>query len=119
MDIFSTKKYFSFTKKLEPVKHTFGCRSPNSRGEGMWDGAFIYVMDKYDNVYSVFYMDGCEAKSDSKIRPYPEVVQKYNNYLKDGWIPMTPSDISITTGFYINETTSLTAPPLRKRWFFL
>ena len=73
----------------------FGCRSPDSKGEGMWDGAFVYIHQDMKSIGIVF-----ENKMDfiSNNLSIDNAYKIYYDFLKKEWIPMTIDDIRRTSG---------------------
>jgi hypothetical protein len=82
----------------------FGCRKPGTN-QGSWAGAFVYVEAGGNRRVSAFFQNNMDF-----IR-YPrsivEGLQAYKAYMDDeGWIPMTPTDITDTSGVIVDGTTA-------------
>lgn len=104
---------------MNPVMlHTFGCRSPKSKGVGKWDGAFVYCEGSNGYFLWIFpvtkkvagmFENGMDFIYDgSKGDTYEYSVKEYYKLISEGYIPMTPEDISQTAGLRIDNTTKLT-----------
>lgn len=76
----------------------FGCRSPESKGEGYWDGAYVYIHHKHLKVAVVFQNNVDFISNDLT---FDEGLKLYSDFLKKEWIPMTNQDITRTSGFII------------------
>lgn len=74
-----------------------GCRSPNSKGIGYWDGAFIFATKKYisEMVFGAFYINERDFIAHA---PTKETIRNYNKLIEDGWIDMSLEDIQLTAG---------------------
>lgn len=96
--------------------HAFGCRSPNSKGIGLWDGAFVYGQNTLTHNVGGLFEDGIDfvsSSNDSFEKVYNDAVSIYSKKITGGWIPMTSEDMSKTAGIIIDETTNLIPPELQ------
>ena len=78
----------------------FGCRSPESKGVGYWDGAYVYIQQNNITVAVVFQNNVDYISNELN---FDEGLKIYNDFLKKEWIPMTNEDITQTSGFIINN----------------
>lgn len=80
---------------MKGISKYFGCRSPNSKGVGCWDGAFVWVKSSDGKeVLGVF-----DNNMDHIGYPTEEQAKKeYDKYIKKGWKPMSEEDIKLTAG---------------------
>ena len=76
----------------------FGCRSPESKGYGHWDGAYVYIQQNNITVAVVFQNNIDFISNDLT---FDEGLKLYSDFLKKEWIPMTNDDITQTSGFII------------------
>jgi hypothetical protein len=84
--------------------HVFGCRSPQSKGSGFWDGAYVYASRGGTAVGAMF-----ENSMDYVGHPsLAEAVATYDRLIAKGWTPMGPEDLTKTSGVEIGRDTILT-----------
>lgn len=79
----------------------FGCRAPDSKGLGFWDGAFVYVDTTLASKTAKF-IRGCDYVGDLS---FDTAKTMYDKLLADGWSKMSKEDITKTSGVEICETT--------------
>lgn len=73
-----------------------GCRSPDSKGEGHWDGAFVFCIDTFKNEGTcALFEDGKDFIGSPGLAFH---IEEYNKYVSQGWIDMTINDIEKTSG---------------------
>lgn len=90
------------------VDRVFGCRSPNSKGVGYWDGAFVYCREGIKTVL-VYFEDGKDFINDGSVT-IKDGTRDYNNLISKGWLPMTNEDLMKTSGVRIDEHTNTNIP---------
>ena len=77
-----------------------GCRSPQSKGSGHWDGAFVFGFpndNKEENkmVTSAFFEEDHDYIGTGKI---DDIIEIYKNLVHNGWVDMVLDDIIKTSG---------------------
>lgn len=86
------------------ANYAFGCRSPKSKGVGLWDGAFVYAQNSIQNILSIFEdgMDYVSNPNDQFEKVYNDAINIFKEKIAEGWVPMTQEDIKKTSGIIID-----------------
>ena len=99
------KNYHVGDGQLPNGRQVRGCRSPNSKGNGHWDGAFIFSIDNNGNTIGAIFEDNRDyisnyIEEDGKlVKPTLDFfIKEYNDKLSHGWIDMQVDDIKLTCG---------------------
>jgi hypothetical protein len=92
---------------MSAFKIAIGCRSPNSKGIGHWDGAFVFCKSDNIQILALFQnnMDYINTKTS-----FSDFVKEYNTYISKGWTPMSTDDLTKTAGCRIDKNTQLNIP---------
>ena len=72
----------------------FGCRSPDSKGKGYWDGAYIYVWNNNGERSAQQFERNINGSAHYSIKTG---IDTYNKFIAKGWKPMDDDDISKTS----------------------
>ena len=79
---------------MATVTKCFGCRHPESKGIGCWDGAFIWAKTSDGRKIGAMF-----DKTDFIGHPSEKEAKKqYEEFIEKGWKPMTREDINKTAG---------------------
>jgi len=83
-------EYIELEDRLPSNRVIFGCRSPQSKGAGNWDGAFVYI-NQNSTKLTIIYDNNMEYVS--KNIPLEKAIKIYNEYINHNWIDMSEEDI--------------------------
>ena len=106
---------FENTNSKKPVEIAFGCRSPVSKGQGYWDGAFIIIKNVNESIKSFTFDDNKDA-----IIEYDNIQDAYKiykQYIKKKWCKMDIEDIKKTISIEINNNTLIEINTILKNKF--
>lgn len=79
-----------------------GCRSKQSNGYGLWDGAYVFCYDLKNEIASTGIYDN-NRRNISKKYDFDQGYKKYMDLLDMGWTIMDKYDISITSGVQMDD----------------
>lgn len=85
----------------KPLVHTFGLRSPESKGIGKWDAAYVYASDGETHTTALF-VDNKDYIGPAGLE---QVLKGYALLKGAGWRPMSTEDLRQTANVDINSKT--------------
>lgn len=91
----------------KPLVHTFGLRSPESKGIGQWDAAFVYASDGATHTTGLF-VDNRDYVGHAGLE---QVLKGYDLLKNAGWQPMSTEDLRQTANVNIDSKTNLQPRP--------
>ena len=91
------------TSKTKPLVHTFGLRSPESKGIGKWDAAFVYASDGITHTTGLF-VDNRDYIGHAGLE---QVLKGYDLLKNAGWQPMSTEDLRQTANVNIDSQTDI------------
>jgi hypothetical protein len=83
------------------IEYAFGARDPKSV-LGTWNKAFVIL--KSNGIITLGFFDD-STDYIGHLRTDTEAINYYNSLIYDGYIPMTPTDIEMTSGITISNST--------------
>ena len=83
------------------VEYMFGCRHPKSKYA--WDKAFVVAKKKgATEITLAMFENGADFIGHT--RSYKDAFDRYQKYVKDGWLPMDKDDLIKTVGEVDDDT---------------
>lgn len=92
----------NMASKSAPAEFAYGCRHPKSR-PGSWDRAFVAAGTRTGDIVSAVFDDGMDYVG--HLATEGEAEAQYREFISRDYVPMTPEDVTKTSGIDIDEGT--------------